>query len=69
MLLRTKKPLLERFAITFLQKAMLTVVSLGVGHQSLRGLPTGFQSLQQAPQNRSVSNRLPQSDKMGANIF
>jgi hypothetical protein len=36
-----------------------------VGPQSLRGLPNGFPGPQQVPQNRSVSNRLPPSGKMG----
>ncbi|KAH8789506.1 hypothetical protein F5882DRAFT_325077 [Hyaloscypha sp. PMI_1271] len=38
-----------------------------VGPQSLRGLPNGFPSQQQIPQNRSVSSRLPPSGKMAGN--
>ena len=40
-------------------------ITAGVGPQSLRGLPNGFPSQQQLPQNRSVSNRLPQAGKLG----
>lgn len=39
-----------------------------IGPQSLRGLPSGFsiqQQQQQGPQNRSTSNRIPLSSKMG----
>jgi len=42
---------------------------LGVGPQSLRGLPNGFPSQQQLPQNRSVSNRLPQAGKLGTELW
>ena len=36
-----------------------------VGPQSLRGIPNGYSSQQQIPQNRSVSGRLPPTGKMG----
>ncbi|KAG9248476.1 NOT2 family protein-like protein [Calycina marina] len=38
----------------------------GTGAQSLRGLPNGFPTQQQLPQNRSVVNRLP-AGKLGNN--
>lgn len=46
-------------------RLVLTFFVLAVGPQSLRGLPNGFPSQQQIPQNRSVSSRLPPSGKMG----
>ncbi|TVY90138.1 General negative regulator of transcription subunit, partial [Lachnellula willkommii] len=38
-----------------------------VGPQSLRGIPNGYSSQQQIPQNRSVSGRLPPTGKMASN--
>jgi hypothetical protein len=44
--------------------SVLTAYWIGVGPQSLRGLPNGFTSQQQLPQPKSASSRIP-NGKMG----
>ncbi|KAG9231735.1 hypothetical protein BJ875DRAFT_545138 [Amylocarpus encephaloides] len=55
--------------IIYLGETVLTIQStyIAIGPQSLRGLPNGFSSQQQLPQNRVVSNRLPPGGKMAGN--
>jgi hypothetical protein len=54
-------------SVVFLNDIILTEYCdlKAVGPQSLRGIPNGYSSQQQLPQNRSVSSRLPPTGKMG----
>lgn len=56
-------------AFNALERSVLIYSLQAVGPQSLRGLPNGFPSQQQIPQNRSVSSRLPPTGKMGMDVL
>lgn len=66
--LHTRLPYQRKLVCNELEAVTVSTADIlnpGVGPQSLRGLPNGFPSQQQLPQNRSVSNRLPQAGKLG----